>query len=241
MGEARLKALLHSLHSAMIQARRALDQDVEHRMRDLAAASSARYATEHMLTARPIRAPAGGSDALALLDVGLAAVTVDGFAAEFGVHTGGSIRHIAGCLPGTVHGFDSFEGLPEDWHLSFGRGRFGLGGRPPELGLENVRLWKGWFADTLPRFAQETPGPAAFLHIDCDLYSSTRTVLDVLGDRIVAGTVIVFDEYLNYPGWEQHEAKAWREFCQDRGVVYRYLAFAPAGNSVAVAVESVSR
>lgn len=51
---------------------------------------------------------------------------------------------------------------------------------------------KGWFDETLPKFAAEVEGPAAFLHVDCDLYSSTRTVFEALGDRVVPGTVIVF-------------------------------------------------
>jgi len=47
-----------------------------------------------------------------------------------------------------------------------------------------------------------------------------------LSQRLQAGTVIVFDEYFNYPNWQQHEFKAWREFVAERGVSYEYLAFA---------------
>ena len=54
----------------------------------------------------------------------------------------------------------------------------------------NVRLYRGWFEDTLPAFCEQHPGPIAFLHLDADLYSSTRTVFDLLGDGIVPGTVI---------------------------------------------------
>ena len=235
---ARFKGLLHQLHLAMIQARRSLDRDVEHRMAELATESSARYVLEHMLAARPVRAAAGGADAHELLRQALDLVTVDGFTAEFGVHSGTTIRLIAAQRTGRVYGFDSFEGLPEAWHLAYGKGHFDRQGAKPEV-PENVTLVKGWFEDTLPKFAAEIEGPAAFLHVDCDLYSSTRTVFEALGDRVVPGTVIVFDEYLNYPGWEQHEARAFREFCAARAVTYRYVAFTPAANSVAVLVTGV--
>ena len=82
-------------------------------------------------------------------------------------------------------------------------------------------------------------GPAAFLHIDCDLFESTQAVLEGLAARIVPGTVIVLAEYLNYPGWERHEFRAFAEFCAARGVRYRYVAFTPAGFAVTVVIEAV--
>lgn len=70
---------------------------------------------------------------------------------EFGVHTGGSTRQLSRLFPGkTIHGFDSFEGLPERWsHV--GRGEFDRGGELPEV-PRNVQLHKGWFQDTCPQF-----------------------------------------------------------------------------------------
>jgi len=62
-------------------------------------------------------------------------------------------------------------------------------------------------------------------HIDCDLYSSTKTVFDWLKPRIRAGT-IVFDEYFNYPNWHQHEFKAFKEFVEECHVKYEYLGYA---------------
>ena len=69
---------------------------------------------------------------------------------------------------------------------------------------------KGLFDDTLPSFAKTHTQPVSFLHVDCDLYSSTKAIFDILGDQIVEGTVIVFDEYFNYPGWQHHEFKAFQ-------------------------------
>jgi hypothetical protein len=150
----------------------------------------------------------------------------DGLNLEFGVWSGKTINRFADALgPGrTIHGFDSFEGLPEDWFGDRRKGRFDTGGKLPEV-RPNVKLHKGWFSETLPRFVRENPGPVAFLHVDCDLYSSTKTIFEYLGDRIVPGTVILFDEYFNYPGWQEHEHKAFQELVVERDLKYRWIAY----------------
>jgi hypothetical protein len=99
-----------------------------------------------------------------------------------------------------------------------------------------VRLLKGWFEDTLPAFAARRSGPIALLHVDCDLYSSTKCVLDHLGASLVPGSVIVFDEYFNYPGWERHEFRAFSEFAAERRLSYEYLAYNRLHEQVAVRV-----
>jgi hypothetical protein len=172
----------------------------------------------------------------ALLVYALEQCNVAGLMLEFGVYTGSSLREIAQRTGQTVHGFDSFEGLPEDWTYYQKRGRFSLEGRVPRFERANVQLHKGWFDEVLPAFLASHPGPVRFLHVDCDLYSSTRTVLEGLADRIVSGTVILFDEYLNYPGWQEHEFKAFAEYVERHAVGYRYIGFASSGTSVAVRV-----
>ncbi len=143
---------------------------------------------------------------------------------EFGVFQGESINFCAKILKDkTFYGFDSFEGLPEVWGGKEAKGHFNLGGKLPKVS-KNVRLCKGWFNESLPPFLKETSGDIAFLHIDCDLYSSTKTVFDLLAKRIRPGTVIVFDEYINYPNWQKHEFKAFQEFVKKHKVEYDYLA-----------------
>jgi hypothetical protein len=173
-----------------------------------------------------------------LTEFALSAVQIEGHYLEFGVFTGGTIRFIAPRIGSRViHGFDSFEGLPEAWSgFSLGRRAFDVGGRLPRVPA-NVRLHRGWFDDTLPQWVTANPGPVAFIHIDCDLYSSTQTILTLLADRCVAGTIILFDEYFNYPNWEVHEYKAFQEFVTKYAVKYRYLAF--ARQQVAVRIESI--
>jgi Macrocin-O-methyltransferase (TylF) len=152
----------------------------------------------------------------ATLRQGLQAVTLEGMVAEFGVYRGTSLTQIARFFPDkTVHGFDSFVGLPEAWSgTGKGAGAFDVGAKHPELPVDNVEFHVGWFDDTVPQFAQQQSGPFAFAHLDADLYSSTKTVFDHLEDWFVPGTVIVFDEYFGYYGWQRHEHLAFQEFLE---------------------------
>ena len=177
----------------------------------------------------------GAFDPPHLLDQAIDAVSVEGLYLEFGVYTGTTINHIARRIKQTVHGFDAFEGLPEDWR-GVPAGKFSLKGEPPTDLRENVELHVGWFDQTLPDFLNKHPDPVSLLHVDCDLYSSTRTVLRTLVDRIVPGTIIVFDEYFNYPGWREHEFKAFQEFVSEYAISYEYLGYSARGYSVAVKI-----
>lgn len=154
---------------------------------------------------------------------------------EFGVFSGRTINRIAEAVPDrTVYGFDSFDGLPEDWRSGFTKGTFKTDILPSVR--ENVKLIRGLFEDTLPGFVREHPEPCAFIHVDCDLYSSARTVLSHLREKIVPGTVIVFDEYFNYPGWREGEYKAFQEFIKTTGLRYEYLAYVEIHEQAAVRI-----
>lgn len=156
----------------------------------------------------------------------LGLVRLQGLVCEFGVNEGGTISFIGKRMKDrSVHGFDSFEGLPEDWSGNkMSAGYFDRGGKLPKVPA-NVTLHAGWFNRSLPRFVAAHPGDAAFLHVDCDLYSSTVDVFSAFADRIVPGTVLVFDEYFNYPNWQAHEHKAFREFVAAHDLDYRYVAY----------------
>ncbi len=156
---------------------------------------------------------------------------------EFGVWKGRSINRIASKTRQLVHGFDSFEGLPEAWRTGFNTGEFALPtNQLPEV-KENVRLIKGWFNQTLPEFAKTTESNIAILHVDCDLYSSTKTIFEYLGDRLVTGSIVLFDEYLGYPGWDKHEYLAFQEFIGISGKEYEYLGYNAAHEQVVVVIK----
>jgi predicted O-methyltransferase YrrM len=192
-----------------------------------AAMESAQFYEEFMLTARAL-----DSD-LALLTHAMTLAPAAGLILEFGVASGRTIRHLAELTSRPIAGFDSFEGLPESWRTGFDKGRFA---QPLPSVPDNVILHQGWFSDTLPAVLAATLEPVALLHVDCDLYSSTTYVLDSLADRINTGTVIVFDEYLNYPGWKQHEHKAFQEFVARTGIKFRFDSFVPGHQQVCVVI-----
>ena len=75
------------------------------------------------------------------------------------------------------------------------------------------------------------------MHVDADLYSSTVTIFKHLRERIVPGTVIIFDEYLNYPEWQRHEYKAFQEYVTSSGVRYDYIGVVLDGEQAAVRIK----
>ena len=101
----------------------------------------------------------------------------------------------------------------------------------------NVRLTKGFFENTLPGFVAQHPRrKIALLHIDCDLYSSTVTILKNVAPMLVPGTIIIFDELINYHGWEEGEFKAFMEFAAERKLAFEYVAYNRTGGQVAVRI-----
>lgn len=158
----------------------------------------------------------------------------EGLVLEFGVRHGKSIRQIAAMVGQPVHGFDSFAGLPEAWHRE-PKGSYSTQGRIPNV-PENVSLHVGWFDHTLPRFLIEHPGGVRLLNIDCDIYSSTKTVLGLLAPRIMPGSVIVFDEYIGNEFWRQDEFKAFQEAVDEHGWQYEYLGYSFATKQVVVRI-----
>lgn len=167
--------------------------------------------------------------------------TVEGYNMEFGVWKGISINMIANLLESEkVWGFDSFEGLPEEWithdkHRPRVKGHF----KNPVTKVghfktnipdvhENVMLVPGWFSNTVSKWSKTHKDEISFMHIDCDLFSSTKDILEDLNDQIVPGTIICFDELGDwthenpdmadpngeplYSTWEDGEWKAMQQW-----------------------------
>ena len=150
----------------------------------------------------------------------------EGIFLEFGVSTGYSINYLADfCPTRKIYGFDSFEGLPQPWY-NHSKGAFKTAG-PPQV-RENVELIIGMFEDTIPPFIASHPERIALVHIDCDLYESTKCVFDNLEDRLLPGTMLVFDEYHRYNGYEQHEYKAFKEFIERTKRPFEFMAMSNA-------------
>lgn len=162
-----------------------------------------------------------------VLECAVRSVSIEGLWIELGVATGKTINFVAHLAPDqTIYGFDSFEGLPESWireDREFSKGAYAQKELPTVA--SNVKLIQGLFKDSLPSFASSHPQPIAFLHVDCDLYSSTKEAFDILKNQLTTNTVIVFDEFYNYPGYEQHEIKAFEEFLSQTNLSHKPLAF----------------
>jgi len=153
---------------------------------------------------------------------------------EFGTAGGGSISMIRSKLSDKykLYGFDTFEGLPEDWtntttnKVLIPKGSFSVSGNIPNI--PDVKFYKGLFTDTIPVYMKDNRKPIALIHMDCDLYSSTKEVLTSLNSYIVSGTIIVFDEYtyrdnhgINY----DHEALAFTEWLKEYNREYEIIPF----------------
>ena len=127
---------------------------------------------------------------------------------EFGVYEGSSLRWWAEHLTDPAArfvGFDSFEGLPEDWRPGHDHGHFRTA-RPPRIEDPRVSFVVGWFDDTLADY-KPPEHDQLIVNVDCDLYSSARTVLNWLEPHVQAGTLVYFDELPD----RDHEMRAFLE------------------------------
>ncbi len=140
---------------------------------------------------------------------------------EFGVYRGESIREwiqLNEQAGSRFFGFDSFEGLPETWRQSQGKGHFDVGGEIPQIADPRVVFYKGWFDDTLPRFIRDFDAQNRIIvHLDADLYSSTLLPLTLLKPFLVADSLLIFDEFYD----RDHEFKAFQDFLRISKLTYR--------------------
>lgn len=131
-----------------------------------------------------------------------------------------------------VYGFDSFEGLPETWEIggqTHEAGKFSTDGELPVIDPKfdgKIELIKGWFDATLPEFANqlsETGKKLTLIHMDCDIYSATKTSLEILYPFMANGCIIVFDEIISYPNFRDGELKALFEAHQELGLKFEWV------------------
>jgi Macrocin-O-methyltransferase (TylF) len=140
---------------------------------------------------------------------------------EFGVYKGRTTRYWAAKLrnpESQLHGFDSFEGLPEEW-AGHAKGEiFNADGQIPVIDDPRVKFFKGWFDQVLPDYVVPEH-EVLVLIMDADLYSSTYYVLSHLRPYIRKGTLIYFDD-LNHP---EHEPRAFAQFIKESGRTFKPL------------------
>ncbi len=137
---------------------------------------------------------------------------------EFGVFRGDATRYWSKLLRNPMshlHGFDSFEGLPEDWIGGLPKDHFLTGGKAPQIDDSRVRFFKGWFDQTLPDY-RCPPHEELVMILDADLYSSTIFVLNTLQAAMVPGTYVYFDEFSH----RYDERRAFDEFLARTGMKF---------------------
>ena len=144
--------------------------------------------------------------------------TTPGLVLDFGVREGSSTLQIA-AAGHHVYGFDAFEGLRDPWSKpNRPPGSLTLGGEIPRSLRENpnISIVKGWVEDTLPDFLKEHQGPIKLAHLDFDVFPPTRFTLTSITDRLVPGSLLVFDDFFGHIGWENHSYKAFYLACDSK-------------------------
>ena len=149
---------------------------------------------------------------------------------EFGVWRGEAFRYLIKTFK-KGYGFDTFEGLPEDWHNQK-TGTYTSDGNVPKI--KGGEFIVGKFEDTLPGFFAEYRPKASVINFDADLYSSTICALNYAKPVMDQHTILIFDEFLINTNWEQDEYKALEEFCSNNQYTYEVIAISFFTKQVAV-------
>ena len=120
--------------------------------------------------------------------------------------------------------FDSFQGLPtttkqEDGVFEEGTFRTAieeftrLVKKYSGLKLDTANVIPGYYNESLTNDLQQRLPKVGVVHIDVDLYSSTVEVLNFIKPLMVAGTVLLFDDWYCFsPGSNKGERRALEEF-----------------------------
>lgn len=162
---------------------------------------------------------------------------------EFGVYTGNSLRRFSNFydnfgIKKIFFGFDSFKGLPEEKLDSNNPGYWdagafsGVSEEQVKNSLPFVNLKSGWFEDTLNQQTLEEiiKHKVGLIHIDCDIYTSTKQVLKwlVTNNLLEDGTIIIYDDWGGHYDkkvgeFECGEGKAHKEICQEYNLIFDFI------------------
>lgn len=159
-----------------------------------------------------------------------------GAVVEFGTYQGRWINFLAEVSEREIHGFDSFEGLPEPGENDLDCWHAGQYAADYESVRANVRcaerpwikLHKGWFKDTIPKREAQAIGEICFARIDCDLYEPTVEVLEFLTERLTDGAILAFDDWTF--DLTTGETRAFDEWSQRVPFTFKLLAISGFGS-----------
>ena len=149
---------------------------------------------------------------------------------EFGVWNGISFKHLIKTFK-KGFGFDTFTGIPEDWHNEPSGTYSSFGSVPKIKGGEFI---VGKFENTLPKFFSQKRPLASLINFDADLYSSTLCALNYSNNVIDEKSILIFDELITNKNWEKDEYKALNEFCDSLSISYDVIAVSFYSKQVAI-------
>jgi len=150
---------------------------------------------------------------------------------EMGVFEGESIKFWANKNTNSnslFFGFDTFEGLPQNWG-NIPKGTFSTGGQTPQVDDVRINFKVGLFQDTVPPFIKEISPSLTDMHtthiyhFDADLYSSTLYSLLSFTPFFKAGDIFIFDDIFSITK-SDHELRAFNDFLDVSGVKYKPIA-----------------
>ena len=149
---------------------------------------------------------------------------------EFGVWNAVSFKYLIKTFK-KGFGFDTFSGIPQNWHNE-PKGTYSAHGKVPKI--KGGEFIVGKFEDTLPDFFSKEKPTASLINFDADLYSSTLCALNYSNKVIDEKTILIFDEFLINGKWEQDEFRALNEFCDNLNYNYEVIAISFFTKQVAV-------
>lgn len=143
---------------------------------------------------------------------------------EFGVFKGESMKYFINNFinkKNKFFGFDSFEGLPEDWNSGIKKKHFNLYGKKPKIKDSRCFFIKGLFQNTLPKFNLKFNIKNNFkmlIHFDADIYSSTLYSL-AHTSNLKKNYFIIFDQFTG------DESRAFNDFVISHKKNFEILGF----------------
>jgi len=151
---------------------------------------------------------------------------------EFGCHSGRTFSSAINAFKFLkindyhAYAFDSFKGLPntqkEDGFFKVGTfctsyiDFIKILKKKTYYDSKNITIFPGYYDISLNKINQVDLFPPTIIHIDVDLYSSCKTVLNFIKPLLKSGVVILFDDYYCFPPAPlAGERKAFEEFLNE--------------------------
>jgi O-methyltransferase len=154
---------------------------------------------------------------------------------EFGVSKGESIKWWLNAnkqANSRFFGFDTFEGIPEDWGTK-AKGSYTNEGKAPSITDIRCEFVKGLFQESLQLFLRKnTLKTRLVIHFDADLYSATLFCLFSIAAYLKSGDILIFDEF----DVTTHEFRSFLDFQSAFPVKYTLIGESNGYNKIVLRI-----